>query len=805
MAGLFLLLLYTAPSALLVYWTGNNALMLVENLWKRYAPDIVIFRDSGAVFGPQSSLMRRAFPADASSIRPGPRMHAFLLAAGVLLFTVVPGARASAGQTQGVLAAALCFALAAGVAVVSLVYCVREEKGFFARRVKPALLFGLLAYAGCRLAALCFAARSGDAYDSAFDACALLAVAAVALPLTRNGLRRLIRAHLATGHEQAIFFASALCLGVLAGVYAPGELYASSPAFFPKSLLESLFALLPYIVAFLMLCFMLWLMLPGGLRPVAGCVFFAAALIALLNATFFTGDFGALDGAVLANPEGLSSWRSALADGLALAIAVMATVCVYRFRRAPLAVLCLLATAATLGCMGAYPGIGEPEKLRPAIADDMGDPGKDGFFVFSGDKPNVLVVILDMFTGGHMEELLEENPELAQRFRGFTWYPDTVAAGSSTALSISGIYGGPAYDAQAMDARPEETLLAKYTEALYAMPEAMAKRGYANAFLHLPFTPDADVAARLDKDIPLAVTHRLPEAGLQSRWLAHLHETDDADVKAVDFSRYMLFVGLFRAAPNPLRSWLYNDGVWRFDLTGDLDQLNVPNVFYESAILGLLPQFAATGAPGPTFKVLYSMLPHSAWHLPRDGLMPVRDPYPETEGQNFTVDGVLPEHVYTERHTLAFLADFFDWLRRERIYDNTRIILVSDHCDGDSRMLKDALGFRDRGKKPLHSPETKPFDRPHALLMVKDFGGGDKPLALSWELMRSSDVPWLATRGIGGEDAFPAPDTGPSRVRAHARGSWRQFEIPGKRTFDPDPPATVTGTMFARKNWSFGK
>ena len=31
-ALLFLLLLYTAPSALLIYWTGNNILYLLENL-----------------------------------------------------------------------------------------------------------------------------------------------------------------------------------------------------------------------------------------------------------------------------------------------------------------------------------------------------------------------------------------------------------------------------------------------------------------------------------------------------------------------------------------------------------------------------------------------------------------------------------------------------------------------------------------------------------------------------------------------------------------------------------------------------
>ncbi len=38
-AALFLALLYAAPSALLIYWTGNNALMLLGNVWQRLVPE----------------------------------------------------------------------------------------------------------------------------------------------------------------------------------------------------------------------------------------------------------------------------------------------------------------------------------------------------------------------------------------------------------------------------------------------------------------------------------------------------------------------------------------------------------------------------------------------------------------------------------------------------------------------------------------------------------------------------------------------------------------------------------------------
>ncbi len=184
-------------------------------------------------------------------------------------------------------------------------------------------------------------------------------------------------------------------------------------------------------------------------------------------------------------------------------------------------------------------------------------------------------------------------------------------------------------------------------------------------------------------------------------------------------------------------------------------------------------------------------------------MIPVEDPYPETEGQSIRVNGVVPEHVYTEIHVMTMLADFFDWLRAEEAYDNTMIILVSDHCEADSRSLRAALdmpvdGLRDRADDdPYEHP-----GRPHALLMVKPLGD-KRPFRTSDALMSSVDVLAIACRAIGGCPDIEEPYTGPDRVRDHYfDASWRQIEVEGRTVYSPAKKATVRGTMFRKENWT---
>jgi hypothetical protein len=80
------------------------------------------------------------------------------------------------------------------------------------------------------------------------------------------------------------------------------------------------------------------------------------------------------------------------------------------------------------------------------------------------------------------------------------------------------------------------------------------------------------------------------------------------------------------------------------------------------------------------------------------------------------------------------LAEYLNFLKANNVYDNTRIILVSDHAGLEvSYVTKTAL--------PFH------VDQFNALLMVKDFNAAGE-LKTDMTFMTNADVPSLATEGI---------------------------------------------------------
>jgi len=63
-------------------------------------------------------------------------------------------------------------------------------------------------------------------------------------------------------------------------------------------------------------------------------------------------------------------------------------------------------------------------------------------FVELGSKSNIIVLLLDSFTGYRFLEILNEKPELKQKFEGFTIYPKAIAPAINTAAGTSLILTG---------------------------------------------------------------------------------------------------------------------------------------------------------------------------------------------------------------------------------------------------------------------------------------------------------------------------------------------------------------------------
>ena len=109
------------------------------------------------------------------------------------------------------------------------------------------------------------------------------------------------------------------------------------------------------------------------------------------------------------------------------------------------------------------------------------------------------------------------------------------------------------------------------------------------------------------------------------------------------------------------------------------------------------------------------------------------------DGQTLTTDNVRQmSHYHINMSAMLRLGEWFDYLRENNVYDNTRIILVSDH--GRNIFQNDKLVHGD-GTDGLKDVEFY-----YPLLMVKDFD--QEGFTVSHEFMTNADVPTLAMKDI---------------------------------------------------------
>ena len=143
------------------------------------------------------------------------------------------------------------------------------------------------------------------------------------------------------------------------------------------------------------------------------------------------------------------------------------------------------------------------------------------------------------------------------------------------------------------------------------------------------------------------------------------------------------------------------------------------------------------------------------------------------------------------------LGKWFDYLREQDVYDNTRIILAADH------------GYRYYllGELVVREPRELDLEGFYPLLMVKDFGSSG--FETSHEFMTNADVPTLAFRDLI-EDPIN-PFTG-KQINSDEKFAHPQFAIISEEidvhvnngcTYLPGMWASVKDDLWNQENWEF--
>lgn len=378
-------------------------------------------------------------------------------------------------------------------------------------------------------------------------------------------------------------------------------------------------------------------------------------------------------------------------------------------------------------------------------SEEESSQGKNTLFSFSQTGKNLLLVFVDGAMTGYLPDILRDDPTLPERFRGFTWYSNVVSTGNRTLNGLPAVFGGFDYTVSGINKLPGSSLKEKVSAAYRPYVENFHQKGYQVLYSD-PFW------FGLERKGDCEYFNAEYEPSGQGRCI-HSIGKQVADQKAavragrsgelfMGLAKQYVALSLFKVAPRFLKQSIYGDGRWLgLSYAWKQREDKYLNNYFSLVKIG---DFADTRAPRDTFTFITTELTRAPLFVNEQTCVPDRaltaaDPrIRELLGRYQDEDTVA---IYqTTKCAVQGLAKLMDWLRAQGIYDNTMVVLVSDH--GWLSHNPALAGFGDALAQQRYSMFQ-------AFLMAKPYGAKSE-LTESKEFISNANVPGMICETIGG-------------------------------------------------------
>lgn len=372
----------------------------------------------------------------------------------------------------------------------------------------------------------------------------------------------------------------------------------------------------------------------------------------------------------------------------------------------------------------------------------------------SKTNKNVVFIMLDAAIGYYLPYLFSEKPELQEQYKGFTYYPNTLSLGKFTFTTVTSVYGGYEYTPEEINKRNQEKDVDKHNEALKVLPVLYDKNGYDVTIIDAPYANYSELNdLSIYDEYPRIKTYH--HSGFFR--IEGIYSFDDLS----KLERNLYCYSIMKVSPLVIQENIYNSGEYndvdsfnsRYFLSsqetiGFSEAQGIKKKFIrEYATLKNMNNFTKIGDEDKgSFVMFYNQATHE------DCLLQEPEYEPEYIVNNVEYDiehkkrkSIFGDEIelcteYQTTHydvnmaSLMKIGDWLDYLRENGVYDNTKIVIVSDHARGvgviDNTILEDVYGGYDITK---HNP----------LLLVKDFNSNE--FTVDDSFMTNADVPTILT------------------------------------------------------------
>ena len=385
----------------------------------------------------------------------------------------------------------------------------------------------------------------------------------------------------------------------------------------------------------------------------------------------------------------------------------------------------------------------------------------------SKDGKNVVVIMIDRAIPAYIPYIFQERPELKSQFSGFTWYPNTLSFGMRTVIAAPALFGGYDYTPAAINSRSDVPLVQKHDESLLTMPVLFSEAGYGVTVFDPPFAGYSGIP-------DLSIYDPYPGIQAYNTELGLFRDSDESDKEIIStWKRNFFCYSLMKASPILVQSMIYTDGTYfapdnskiSMQTFGEDDAhyvvsaayMNLFRDSYES--LGALPSMTVADESGKNhFFLVQNGTAHNTMPLQEPDYVPQYEidntEYDRTHTDRFVYEGTAlamePRTRYKMMHYQCNMAawlqlgKWMDYLKEIGVYDNTRIIIVSDH-GWPLGHFDDMLFLDGSNTNTEYNPEDAMAYNP--VLFVKDFGETGE-YKTDYTFMTNADTPYLAMNGL---------------------------------------------------------
>lgn len=470
-----------------------------------------------------------------------------------------------------------------------------------------------------------------------------------------------------------------------------------------------------------------WLVLLGFTAILAGLIF---AFVVPSNA-------GVLDNFLFAKPEGLAlSNMTLLIDGIVIAasfgIALLLLGSAPQWAGNFAAVLVLGSTVLSVYSLYTI----DERVSRKSENTELSGPK---LFHYSTKGKNVLLFFLDGAMSGYMQDIVDSSPGLTAQFSGFTWYSNVVSPGNRTITGVPALFGGFDYTVAEVNQR-QGPLKDKVSDAYRIYVENFSRHDYTVLYsdpLWFGFQRKGDCELfnnQYEKEGKGRCIHSI------GKFIGDKKEqVQDRRKVFLGLAKQYLAISLYKIAPSSLRARIYDGGNWlRLSYAQTKKEIKYLDNYFS---LDSLADLSDTSATRNTFTFLANELTRATLFLKPDCIpdasLSTEDPAIKALVTHYGAEETAAIYQ-TTRCAVQALGRYMEWMKEKGIYDNTMIVIASDH------------GWTSKNPLLKNVKEQTRFSMFQSFLMVKPFATADTPLRQSKEFISSANVPGMLCDVLGG-------------------------------------------------------